>query len=102
MSFTSAMRPGQPQPGGQPMNGAPQGQNVGAQAAQSLQKLFQMNQQMLQQLAKIPGLDQAKFHQAVQLFQQATHLIAEAMPKGGGMQQPGGAMPPGAPPQPMR
>lgn len=96
MSFTNAMRPGQPQPGGPPMNGAPQGGD--AQAA--LQKVFDVNKQLLAQLARIPGIDQAKIQQATQMMVQAANLIGEAMPKRGA--QPGGAMPPGAPPQPMR
>jgi hypothetical protein len=102
MSFTNAMRPGQPQPGAQPMNGAPQGQG-GAGATQAIQKVFELNKQTLAQLARIPGIDQGKVQQATQLMVQAAHLIAEAMPKGqgGGMPQPGGVMPPGARPRPM-
>jgi hypothetical protein len=83
-SFTRAMQPQPP----------PQAQGGGPAMGQQLQQAHQMILGLLQQLARVPGIDQAKFQQAVQMFKQGTELIAAAMPKGA--PQPGaGAPPPG-------
>ena len=94
-SFTRAM---QPQPGGQPP-GQPGGPQKMVQLNTLVQQAHEMMQRLIQELAKVPGLNQQQFQQGVQMMQQATQIIASAMPKGQGQPGQGGAQP-GGPPAP--
>lgn len=111
--------PGGPMPGPMP-GGAPPvagGLAQGAQAEQGkhIQMLVlqcaTMMAGLISEIAKIPGVDQAKFHQAVDMLKQATLLLGDSLPKQGpgapangpippGRGPPGG--PPGGPPPMMR
>lgn len=87
--------------------GGPGGQLGGQTSPQQMQAKFQTVvagvREVFQAFNAIPGVDKAKLQRAAQLMQEATQLLATAVPNGG-PQAPGGAPPgaaPGAPsPQP--
>lgn len=94
MSFTQAM---QPRPTAQPMpapaGGAPGGNPIQAKFEATLAG----SKELIQILAKTPGVDQGKLKQAVEFFSQGMQLLAAAIPKQG--QPPQGQPPQGQPPQ---
>jgi hypothetical protein len=78
--------------------GGPGGQLGGQTSPQQMQAKFQSVvagvQEVFRVFNAIPGADKAKIQQAAQLMQQATQLLASAVPKGGAGQAPGAS--PGA------
>src|SRR5882757_8715020 len=88
-------------PSPSPAAGATQGMvgatNSPAQMQAKFQSVVAGVREVFQAFNAIPGVDKEKLQQAAQLMQQATQLLASAVPQKGGA--PGGA--PGAqPPQP--
>ena len=88
-----------PHPAMPPSAGAVQGMPNPAQAQQQqmamkFQTVVKGVQEVIQIIKRIPGVDQAKVEQATQMIGQATHMLADAIPK------PGGAAPGGPPPVP--